>query len=356
MGFNFKEMYSFLLSHTFPGLLLLVEILLFLRSTAYPDIFVSPLPDKYIAILILAGYAFSTLLGTMLDGIQHSIFDLFIDPGTDKERIRKKFMAIKDNKDMEVYKHFIEDDFWYPYEAYANISIAIFLGLILLGCEKFPIFTPSLRFWLGAGIISCITLAALSYEAWRTYTFCSDEEEQFSDVYSKKDRLMFKVEVVHVINENFIDDIVRIDQGSCPPSWPKINFSKILKEENNVRIILKDDGIIVGYLLAVPHNNARKDLENDDPLIREDVLRYYIESVAILPAYRGKDGLSEMLEMLIKELRKKGIYKLSMHARVSNKFSNFIQRKMKVTQIRKIDGWKYYNYEEPTDYIEATFE
>ncbi len=188
MNFNLKEMYRYLISHTFPGLLLLVELLLFLQNTAYPNIFMSPLPDKYIAILILAGYSFSTLLGTMLDGIQHSIFDLFIDPRTDKESIKNKFIAIKNNdKDMEVYKHFIEDDFWYPYEAYANISIAMFLGLILLGCEKFYIFTPSLRFWLGAGIISCITLAALSYEAWSTYAQCGDEEKQFSDVYSKKD-------------------------------------------------------------------------------------------------------------------------------------------------------------------------
>jgi len=87
---------------------------------------------------------------------------------------------------MDVYKHFIEDDFWYPYEAYANISIAMFFWLILLGCEKLPC-TPSIRFWLGARIIFCITLAALSYEAWETYNQCDDEEEQFSDVYSKKD-------------------------------------------------------------------------------------------------------------------------------------------------------------------------
>ncbi len=70
MNFNLKEMYRYLISHTFPGLLFLVEILLFLKNTAYPNI-LSLLPDKYIAILILAGYSFSTLLGTMLYSTFH---------------------------------------------------------------------------------------------------------------------------------------------------------------------------------------------------------------------------------------------------------------------------------------------
>ncbi len=169
---------------------------------------------------------------------------------------------------------------------------------------------------------------------------------------------MFKIKVVHGVNENLVDDIVRIDRDSFPAGWEqgdaKEYFSEILKNENNVRIILKNDGITVGYLLAVPHNVARKDLEEDDSLIHEDASRYYIESVAILPTYKGKGGFSEMFEMLIQELKKKGIIKISMHARVLNNFSNIIQKKTKVTLRRKIEKWKYYNYEEPTDYIEAT--
>ncbi len=170
---------------------------------------------------------------------------------------------------------------------------------------------------------------------------------------------MFEVEIVHSINENLILEIVCIDRDSFPEGWvfsdAKEYFSGILKNENCIRVILKNDEKIVGYLLAIPHNVARKDLEEDDPLIQEDASKYYIESVAILPAYRGRNGLSEMLRVLIEKLREKGIYKLSMHARVSNKFSDFIQRKMKVTQIRRIEKWKYYNYQEPTDYIEATY-
>ncbi len=168
---------------------------------------------------------------------------------------------------------------------------------------------------------------------------------------------MFKIKVVHGVNENLVDDIVRIDRDSFPAGWEhgdaKEYFSEILKNENNIRIILKDEGIAVGYLVAVPHNDARRDLQDDDQFIQEDAFRYYIESVAILPAYQGKKGFFKMFETLIKELKNKGVCKISMHARVLNNFSAIIQKETKVTRIRKIDRWKYYNYEEPTDYIEA---
>lgn len=187
MGFNFKEMYSYLLSHTFPGLLFLVEILLFLKFTVYSNISTLFLSDKLIVILILAGYAFSTLLGTMLDAMQHCFFDI-IDPDIKKEHIKEKYLAIKNgDKDMGVYKHFIEDDLWYPYEAYANISVAMFLGLILLVCVIIPI-PLTLKFWFGIGITFSFLLAALSYEAWYTYKYCGVEEEQFCDVFSKKEK------------------------------------------------------------------------------------------------------------------------------------------------------------------------
>ena len=168
---------------------------------------------------------------------------------------------------------------------------------------------------------------------------------------------MFKAEVESSINESLINDIVRIDQDSFPEGWvfpnAKEYFSELLKNKNNVRIILKNNEETVGYLIAVPHNEARKDLENDDPLMPEDAFRYYIETVAILPNYRRRGGMKKMLKSFVNELKEKSIDKISMHARVLNKFSDFIQERTKVTQIRRIDRWKYYNFEEPTDYIEA---
>ena len=168
---------------------------------------------------------------------------------------------------------------------------------------------------------------------------------------------MFKAVVVDRVDENVIDEIIQIELNSFPKGWTfsdaKEYFSEVLKNEKSIRILLKENGVMVGYLLAVPHNKAKKDLENDDPLIQDDAFRYYIESIAILPAYQGKNGFSLMFAVLCQELKKIDIHKISMHARVSNRLSEIVQKRTNVTKIRRIGSWKYYNFEEPSDYIEA---
>jgi len=42
-----------------------------------------------------------------------------------------------------------------------------------------------------------------------------------------------------------------------------------------------------------------------------------------------------------------------LHARVSNSLSTNIQENMKIIEIRRINTWRFYAYEEPTDYIVA---
>jgi ribosomal protein S18 acetylase RimI-like enzyme len=170
---------------------------------------------------------------------------------------------------------------------------------------------------------------------------------------------MLTVDVVHEFDKNVLEDIILINRKSFPKGWAYSDaeeyYTEMLKNRKNIHIILEDNGRRIGYLLAIPHNDAFRELKNDDPLIEEDALRYYVEVVAVLPDFRGKKGFSEILKKLRDELKWRGIYKLSMHARVSNNLSKIIQKKMKITQIRRIQRWKYYNYEEPTDYIEATF-
>ena len=90
-----------------------------------------------------------------------------------KGKASKKFKAMDSDK-MSVYKHFVEDDLWYPYEAYANISVAMLLGLIFLPAVNLP-----WQFWLVYGII----LIPLCLEAWITYQFCCDEEDEFIKVF-----------------------------------------------------------------------------------------------------------------------------------------------------------------------------
>ncbi len=168
---------------------------------------------------------------------------------------------------------------------------------------------------------------------------------------------MFKTEVVHELNEEILNGILRVNRGSFPTNWIYYDaeeyYRDMLKKRENIHIVLKYDESIVGYLLAIPHNEAVKELTNDDPEMKNDPMKYYIETTGILPEYRGKKGFSKILDTLILECKKKGIAKLSLHARVETGLSMIIQTKFKANEVRRVKEWRYYNYQEPADYIDV---
>ena len=168
---------------------------------------------------------------------------------------------------------------------------------------------------------------------------------------------MLKAEVILGSDEKVVKDIVLMNRDSYPAGWTNSDaesyFTQMFKNRDNVHIVLRDNGRSVGFLLAIPHNAAVTELKDDDQFMEPDARAYYIENVAILPAFRKRKGFSEMLRVLRKELRKRGISKISLHARVSNSLSKALQKNMKIIEIRRINAWRYYDYQEPTDYIEA---
>jgi len=172
-----------------------------------------------------------------------------------------------------------------------------------------------------------------------------------------KGSTMLNAEVLHHFDKNIIREIVIIKRDSFPHGWAVRDaeeyYGGMLRSEKNIHIILNDNGKKAGYLLAIPQSDAVEELKNDDPGMKKDPKGYYIETVGILPESRGKKGLSLMLEKLVGECRKRGINKISLHARIINNFSKIIRKKFGTAEIRRIEKWRYYNFEEPTDYIEA---
>jgi ribosomal protein S18 acetylase RimI-like enzyme len=170
---------------------------------------------------------------------------------------------------------------------------------------------------------------------------------------------MLKAEVIRDVDDTVVTDTVLIDRSSYPRAWiysdAEEYYGQMLRKKNNIHIMLRDHERRVGFLFAIPHNEAVAELEDDDPLMETDSATYYVENVAILPGYRNQKGFSQMLEILRTELRKRAIFKISMHARVSNNVSKNIQKNMNILKIRRIDAWGYYNFEEPTDYIIAAW-
>ncbi len=170
---------------------------------------------------------------------------------------------------------------------------------------------------------------------------------------------MLKAEVIRDVDDTTVTNTVLINRDSYPEAWAYSDdeeyYGRMLRKKNNIHIMLRDNERRVGFLFAIPHNDAVGELESDDPLMENDSATYYVENVAILPGYRNGKGFSKMLEILRTELRKRDIFKISMHARVSNDLSKNIQKNMNIIKIRRIDAWRYYSFEEPTDYIVAAW-
>jgi hypothetical protein len=137
--YRIKDMsYGLLLSHTFPGLLFGLEILLafelFTKINIINLLFLIENNASNLIAIFIAVFVSATLLGFILDGIHHFIFEDVYEKIVLKKNPYnlKLFQLIKNAEQMHIYKHFLEDDLWYPYEAYANIGIAMLPGLILL--------------------------------------------------------------------------------------------------------------------------------------------------------------------------------------------------------------------------------
>jgi hypothetical protein len=64
----------------------------------------------------------------------------------------------------------------------------------------------------------------------------------------------------------------------------------MLMNQKNICIVLRDGEKRVGFLLAIPHNDAVGELKGDDEFMEQDPKTYHIENVAILPGYRGEKG------------------------------------------------------------------
>jgi len=152
-----------------------------------------------------------------------------------------------------------------------------------------------------------------------------------------------------------------------PESWHYADaeeyYGRQLCNKNTIHILLRRDQRPIGYLLAIPHNDAAHDeeLRQADPDFTEDLDRLYIETMEIVPEY-GRSLIGGrlclmMLRSLVEEAGKRGINRFSMHARVTTGLNQALRKIYgdMLTQFRTIENWPFYNCEEPTEYIEATY-
>lgn len=199
MKFDLNSMYKYLLSHTFPGLLVGIEVLFCLHWFVEKPDFWNYLSNVWtgktgnvLTILILA-YAISTLLGFIVDGVHHFLFEdiwkLILKKTCDDGS--KKFEALSSPDIVQIYQYCLDEDNYYAYESYANISIAMAPGLALLWywliCRLKVVYL-SLGFAIPFGLY-LITLIIMIFEAANTYKLFKEDHKNFIDTFSKKQNL-----------------------------------------------------------------------------------------------------------------------------------------------------------------------
>ena len=180
------------------------------------------------------------------------------------------------------------------------------------------------------------------------------------ETIEKKEVPMQTTEVVSVYTPQYLSAILEIDKESFEEQYEDVEeyYRKALENQENINVFFKDGEKLVGYLLAIPHSAAYEEMKKDDPEMKDDSKRFYIETCAVLPEYRKGTGFLRMMHKVIEEAERRGINKFSMHARVENGLSETLQKyfgKM-FTTVRRIENWPYYYNGEPTDYLEGTYE
>lgn len=170
-------------------------------------------------------------------------------------------------------------------------------------------------------------------------------------------RKNFIAKIVEGFNEEILDKIIELEEKCFPQGWQfedaKDYFSEALENKKNINVILQNSSNVVGYALFVPLGDVFEELSSADPEIENSSNTLYLETIEILPESRGSGGVEKMLEIAEEEAKKRGIEKISIHARKINNFNDKIKKIFgcKIISSRDIEKWKY-GESEPYEYID----
>ena len=159
------------------------------------------------------------------------------------------------------------------------------------------------------------------------------------------------------LSDEYLQNILKLERECFPAEWqyqsPEEYYAEMLKSKENINIFLRNNGKAIGYVLARPFNTAVLELKEHDPKLCEDVDKFYIETIQILPEFQGRGGARKLLTVACEEVLNRGVTKLAIHARTSNRFHEKIKKIFKGSVIlsRKIEKWALANGE-PYEYIE----
>jgi ribosomal protein S18 acetylase RimI-like enzyme len=169
------------------------------------------------------------------------------------------------------------------------------------------------------------------------------------------------IEIIKEFSTKALEDVLLLEKRCFPKEWQykgaEEYYESMLKDKNNINIFLKDGNKIGGYLLAVPFENVFDSLKEYDAGLKldaeHDKTKIYLETIQIMPEFRGTGGAEKLIMTICYEGKKRGINNFSIHARKINGLNEKVKRLFagKINERRSIDAW-HYGGNEPYEYIE----
>jgi len=136
-----------------------------------------------------------------------------------------------------------------------------------------------------------------------------------------------RTEVIKDFNNDVVAKIVSLE-----PLFPnKVRYNEgiiaeYLQAPNFIHMFLKRGNEVIGYLFSLPHDYVVNELKNDDPLMRKDSGRYYIDQVAVIPEERKGLAFLHLGYALLDELSTRGLNRVSSHVLATNGLHKIIGR------------------------------
>ena len=156
-------------------------------------------------------------------------------------------------------------------------------------------------------------------------------------------------------SDELLQAILKLEKACFPEDWqyPKWYLKNFLEKPNNINVLLKNGKQIIGYCLAVLMEEEFDEIKKfDQELIMKERF-YYIETIEILPEYRGKGLAKRLLIEVCREAQKREVNNFAIHARKINGLNEKIKKVFcgKINLIREIEHWEPADGE-PYEYIE----
>lgn len=123
------------------------------------------------------------------------------------------------------------------------------------------------------------------------------------------------------------------------PETLKKRFQKI---SEGVLTVLKNDkenNEIVGAIIAEPNDYVLDEMVSIDPAFQADPEALYADTMAIAPGQRSLVGFLSLEQALVDGAKDKGFKRITTYARVANKLSDILQRRLGYKFVRRVNNW-----------------